>query len=1656
MIAYFLFAILAFAALEIVSANTYYTDVYFTLPDTVLVTGERLELRGFIYQSNYSSDGTMVTNFTSLANAAVNLTIRNSVNLSYSGNYTLTTDSSGTFYTRSNYFTNGTLINAPYSASTYYVRAEYKDVNNVTSFSQVEVSVVNQTMDMFYISSERSSYNPLENVKVNIEATKIVGDRILYISNISINGSLRNSAKSSLRNFTCVTGTNGKCTVNFTAPETYGGYILEIGDFKIFSTFSVVPFSCMLNMKDDLGKGIKNVFAKGEQGRVEVKINNATSTDTYSFSGYIADSSGRSIDAITSTTLNSNNSFTNSFLFTVDTDYSYGAYSVHVIVLKSGYGSLNATTSFEVEDWSLTVDKKETASGFEYEFSSFPNKTVFLFAIPSYRSNGTIIPGINSTSFTINIRDSLGNIFSNSSAIWNTTCKKSGCYEFNLTTPIDPGKYTLYTTLSYSGNTQTDSRIINVISGVMSAQSTDKDGTIKELFGTNEFVYFTLSSYNLTNSSFGLSDAEVLVVSYMNGTDYSYNQTNFTLVNMSNSIYEWAWNATSQRLKIDVPKAGGLYNIYIFGNNRTLGAESRFIVNPYDFCSVPKDTPGNVSSGYYYVWQFKTSDTIYFEIKIAQANNPSGRATALNTSSGNSTGTGAGCMIDITKQAVNNATITLLEVKNLESGAVESINVSESTCQASDTSGGYTCTVKPTSKWDGGLNIVKFDVQGQDGTSGIIYSRFEAKAFYLYGWSQNWQNNPVSNITLYLQMYEAGSGWWGGYGSRGLSGSVSVKRIEYMGQDGEWIWPPIDSGYNVSNLNSTSITGSTGNLIISAPSSGWKTGNYRIVLQGTTSSGDSDYGYAWFGVKLWDVYGQPIECTSAGCTYKSYFNSKENVTLYISINKAGDYWWNSNTGGRDIYGNVTVGVKKVQDCRTWPCKELNSSQYSANTITVNQSGPGYWYASSINQSAYIIQINSTSGTWNTGYYNVILDINGTDTGYAWFNSIAFYVETTPVTSDGSRYKSSIRGTVPIYFNISTTKSYKYWNYYSNLRYNSSDYLNTTVTEVVLRTWNQQTYQSIEYNYPEDINVTPISVNGTGKINVTYLNGSWPSGYYSGELTMNNSDGELSTGWLWFEVRSFRVQAEIFNYVWEVDDNSCVNATLKIYDSDWYTNTFLNGSYSVVNVYEDLWTMSGSTRTYYTNYTLNSVSNASSFNATANISLCPNSGAWTGGSWGGWHYLSVLVKDNALNDTQSGWVYFRTVPFKIVWNKGDGWLANKATNANFNVSVNLTSPLTGANATGRLYTLYQWRYDNYQSTKEEYRFTVGSCDSSASSYCTINGATNITIYAPSGGWKVGYNSLQAEWTSNDGATEVQDSSGIYFDGRESYNGWFGTSWYDSGDSQWYWAYDIPQTNNITIKLSVRDSDYSSADVNITSVWYAYSGDNCWDEWCRTYVNSTFSPLNTSNGDAVIRIKTPSGGWTRGYYYIKTTVSGSAGSATILGGNIRVRDFSLPNITLVSPNNNQTYNRSVLFSFTTSKSTQCGINLVGYSTFINWYCYGWNSTTNSTFNSSQTEGACNQTGYGYNGTIYYNEYITKDYHSLDDGQNYSSCQSYASSCYGVAPAARINNYMSTGVTTHTYTLNITDYPDQDYGARIGCWDDDWNYGNALVAFRVSNTA
>ena len=63
----YLALVLVFFNFNLISANVYYNDIYFTSSDAVYTTNERVELKGYVYQANYTNNGTQVTSSSALA-----------------------------------------------------------------------------------------------------------------------------------------------------------------------------------------------------------------------------------------------------------------------------------------------------------------------------------------------------------------------------------------------------------------------------------------------------------------------------------------------------------------------------------------------------------------------------------------------------------------------------------------------------------------------------------------------------------------------------------------------------------------------------------------------------------------------------------------------------------------------------------------------------------------------------------------------------------------------------------------------------------------------------------------------------------------------------------------------------------------------------------------------------------------------------------------------------------------------------------------------------------------------------------------------------------------------------------------------------------------------------------------------------------------------------------------------------------------------------------------------------------------------------------------------------------------------------------------------------------------------------------------------------
>ncbi len=1631
------FFIFTLVSINTVIANNYSAELSFITSQTIYNSGERVEVKGFLFLSNYSSNGTLITNHSAINNAALNLSIINKTNNVHITSYILNTSSSGSFHSRSDFYPTGILVSAPVSVGTYYLRLNYTDPNNDTWWAQNEILVTASAVDLLEVKTNKISYQPSEAMSILSEAIRDISGNRVYLSNITVNGSIQNSSKYVLQNFSCITEATGKCTVTTTAPSSLGSYYIELNNYKTFTNFKVESFKATILMKDKLGKSIKNVYSSGEDASIEISIPSLTnSTDVYTFVGVVKHNNGKILENVSSTSLIQNNSFTNRYTWTLRaTSFSEGKYSVVINITDANSNLIQVKTSFELRDWSLLVKKRDIASNFIYEYSSFPNETVNLEFYPTYRTNGSIISTINTTSsVNITLFDSFNNIRAKANASWNASCSNNGCYQFAVNLPNLTGEYYLLTKVAFDTDDQSQKKIIHILNKTLTAQATNIDGSSKDLFNTNEYIYLSLSAKNKT-SAINLTNATILRITYANGSELSYTEVgNYNLVNLSNNISEWAWNVTSQRLKLDPPKSGGLYSASINGDNNTAATIARFTINPYDICTATKDTAGSVGSGNYYSYQFKTSDTIYFELKMFQAENPLGRASFDNATN-SSYGLGAACTdFSATKQVVNNATISIEEVKNMNSGKSFAFNTTSSACQADNTNGAYTCTVTPNGTWDGGSYGVKFKVLGEDGTtSDIAYGHFEARAFYIYAYASSWSNKPTSNISLTIDMYEAGSSWWSSVGSAGSKGTITLEKLEYMGGQGEWLWPPIDYDYNVTRINSTSITSGRGtiNLIYNATKNNqWVTGTYRAVLKGVDDEGNTDYGYGYFDVRQWEVYGSPVDCTGTICVSTYNLNSKENVTLYVTIMNAGEW----GTSGNSLGGNVTIKVKKISDCRKWPCSDLNTSSYNSTSIVVNQSNGWYWGTTNLNKN-YTLAINTTTGSWGTGYWQVVLDVNGTQTGTAWFNTVAFYAEAMPSDYSGTQYKTSIKNSEAQYFRIKTLRSQKGGSYYYS-SYNLTDYINTTIDDLTLNTWDQATYKTTQLNYPEDLNVTIIDnglssnltvLNGTSAINVTLVNGSnWQTGYYNGEIILRDTSNQTANAWLWFQVKPFRVSITMNST--SVDSDGCIGGTLYIYQPDYYSGTLFNGNYNISNVKEDIWSGSTYTTTSYTNFT------SSNFSNTTGINLCPNNGSWGAGSWGNYHYLRLTVQDSSGNKEQ-GWVYFRTVPFTVTWGSIIGGTSVMKTSS-ITVPINFSRASNGSAATGNITSIYQWNWDSYQGTKNTYVFNIGQCWSNVSGSCNVTGTKNVTIYPPSSNWKDGYNYLQGTFIGSTG-TSVDEQSSIWFNSKDLYNGYW-SNYNSSGQ----WQYNFAPNDNISLRLYVRDQNQNSISVNVTKIEYALSS-TCWSEYCKTYTTASYlvgsgSNTNTSDSAAITIVKSSSSNWSKGSMTIRATVqatNGTGGTSLISGGYVYIKDLTPPTVNLTAPTTRQNITNSTLaLNWTTTENAKCYVSLLNFQNHRNWYCL------QSSYYPINTSADYCSTSL-FNGTEYYYEYISTDYSSYSNGSNWN----WGSQTTG----------LSTGGTTHNYQFNVSNLKAQDYGLYVNCYDDDWNaaYGWAAVHVNLS---
>lgn len=1523
--------VLVLVAFLLLSTTFVFADtiiIYLTsgISKTVYGPNETLTVYGIVYTSTQSSAGSPPSVPTAVTSGNVTVNITNSSGSLLSTTY-LNLTSSGSFKSYSAASApNNPKIYAPMNAGTYTVYVSYKDTSNQTWTSDQSIIVETVSIDEVRITPDKATYYAGQAINARIEALRKSSDSFVGVANVSINATLRNLDDSIRGSFgNCkesgskLTDDNGLCTANITAPSVSGSYKVESNNFLGSTQVKVVPFDVSIKMRDSTGKSLQQLFTTGDSGKIEVTVtfNGTTpSSGVYNFNGTIVSPTGKVVANITTTRLDENNSFSSGYLFTIDTDFPSGLYKANVFVYGSELIATSAT--FAVRTWSFSFDKATQGSGFQYEYTAFRGANTSFNTVPAFRLNGSLLLGLNVTrDFNITLKDSLGTLVGGAVPYFDSNCLSTGCYIFNMTLPSQSGAYTLTVNLNYSGEAQRQDKIITISDSTAKAVTTNEKGGQQDSFSPSEFVYIQLSGKNSTGAV-NVTDAELARLVYESGEVINTTKGVWNTLNVSkNKPVAWAFN--NSVIKLTPPSQGGLYTVEIYSNNRSSVAKSTFIFTPYDLCSIAVDS---LSQSPNFVWQFRTTDTVYFQLKVTQKQSSSGssRKDAFSESAP-ATGTGgsmygrssSGCISFSSSQgnsqAVTNATIKVIKVINEKDGKTAKLNDSSTICTAADSSGGYTCTIQPSPSWEAGFYHVIFNITGQDGTIDKGHGNFEARNFYIWAYSSSWINKENESINFTVNMYQPGKGWWGNSGG-GMSGTITLEKVLYMGSPGEWLWPPVDAGYNTTGVSSSTITDGRGSFFITPsrmPNGKWKSGSYQVILKGTDdATGNSDYGLAWFEIRRWWAFAMPAELrtndfsNTSDWNWKDSFNTKDNVSLFVDIKNAGS--WNEN---EFLGGTISIGVKKIEDYTDWPPAEFAKTDYSANVISINKTS-NFWGSGLTNKSQYILKIvpTTSTGKWEAGFYNVVLNINGSETGFGWFNVVAFFAQAQVIDSTGNNAWNT-KGSEPVSMRITTSKSPVFGTA------KPSDLINTTIQSLTLRKFDMGSFKPQEFKYPGDLNLTTTAINGSRVINISKSQGgSWSSGFYESEIVMINSDGDESTARAWYQVQSFAVNVA---WTWEqVGRTTNIVRNVTIVDPRNY-QTILKGNYTVHKVSKQNWGFGQSAQE------ISSFSPTTVFNgSTVSLNISPTN--LSGGKWSaGFNNLNIIIRNVDTNETGESWLSFEVRPIDVQLQT----LTTKVTpSQNASASVTIRDPSTMAAKSGNLTRVF-----SYDSRIGSVRFKVQGCSSEGN--CLITGAANVTIIPPSAGWSEGWMSLETEFTDSDDPTSTinpwnriefsvtQVIFGSNYPAKPEFNGGY---------------YDPALNENVTLRVWLYNSTGQSTTVEVTSVQISERDPSCFTEKCRTFTNAfAFYVWNSTNlnltSGGYLGIA-PNGTWKDNEYNVKVTVQkpGSPADSAIIRGYFRPRDKAGPGVNVTSPQVvalvQLPVNGSIDINATTDKKVKCG--------------------------------------------------------------------------------------------------------------------------------------
>lgn len=1361
-------------------------------------------------------------------NTLINYTAYADVNLSANVSVSLINMTTGTVYNYTNVSATQNYFTASLNASVtnsgeYVIRSEFA-YNGTRYINDMIVKISGASH--FSIFADRVSYSPGEAINFTVKAqdsSKLdVPDEFVAV-------------KLSYMNYTPITQTSGatsgagEFSSSLTAPSSSGNYILSANDWLAYTTIAVGGFD-MISYSGDITGSVKYKYGLNEDGYIYVDLLTSNKTK---YSGALE-------------TISMNITYPSGASNATSATYQGAKWNYSLRLNESGSYSVNASVVSNALGITKYMSFNFSAAIYEIKTSVknsrgtnifFPNETVPISAKVYNSSSGEIMSSNFSGGWSLELLNYNGSIAMN---ISNSTGRGSdNSYSFSFLANMTPGNYYVRIRLNQSETSD------DVIMQDHDAQAmpVDQDYQFKNIFipGKNNARILT----TLMNASGDMNVTGISVLSIKKSG--SGNIKNRLSINTSLVDYKLS---RAGLVEFAPPVDAGWYYAKMLVNNRYI-AETWFSVKVYATCSQLSGYKWFVGSGEdasLQVTVYAAQETGFMESIGGKDGTQGSQATGGGSSFGSMYGmpscSGGGNSTGGNSTSGNvsaNVQVTVAKITNVLTSEDYTKKLSSLPTGTTNSNGNVTLNItKPSGGWSGGSYIVELDLKDNNNNTDKGFASFNVKSFWINVWPQQtsgywiWYFGPRQNFTFNVYSYNS-TNTWGSYNSwynSGVGDNCSVANVYYQGSGGEWFWPP--KQIEASKYNST-CAGSQGKFNLTVvPNSAFKSGSYMVRVRVNTST-DADVGDGWFSVKIYNVY---LKSNTSNYYDSWYIGSGSNASFRFEITYANNTDWScgwdpSRACANRVNETLNVTITKVLRSDNWMPAEYAGWKYNASVI--NGTGVVSYGSMNITAGNGTIVLIPKGGTgnssWESGYYNVIVDVTGsegTETGYAWFESRPFFVEATPVNnSAGYPSKWRYKSTDTITLNVSAASKPSWMKYYSSYSGASYQYSDANITSISLSRYDYSTWRMQNVSVT---NYTPSIISGVTVVNITPA--SLQPGSYNLEITLRDNQSNVGKGYAWFEVRDFTLSAQTANWKWKFNNSENITLAVMACDADtwWCSGSGLTGV--AVNV-----TKVQRTGTWPYTDVAGWASNSS--NTTANgagLNVYRASGSWDSG------YYTAEVTGTYNNITQTANVWFEIESFSMnVW-------ANKweyTMRENVSLSVQLGKDVTISNV-----SVNCGNWPSYQT----YSYASGTLNVSPTSLSS--GTSNITFIPSSGKWPSGYCNGQIT-ASAGGETKTQWFSFNVQPVRVSVNNYNSKYNFLKNESVLL-AVNPQQAINFTMNMTLWPYDGGSS----SGIVYAQN------------LNFTVNATNISriNADSILNI-TPNGTWRYGSYSGQMTVYAS---------------------------------------------------------------------------------------------------------------------------------------------------------------------------------------